>query len=60
MDPVGIALPIIRVDVHRESSKAVIESLVITVVGEGLTQLFSNDRVFLEPGVKGTIDPGDA
>ena len=54
--PVGIALAIVRVDVHRESAKAVIESLINTLVVEGLAQLFSNDRAFLDPGVKEASD----
>ena len=30
------------------------------MVFEGLTELFSNDRAFLDPGSKEAIDPGDA
>ena len=56
LDPVGIALPIERVDVQDENSKAVVESLVHAYVVEGLTQLFSNDKVFLDPKLKQAID----
>ena len=35
--PIGIAHPIVCIDVHRESAKAVIESLVNALIVEGLT-----------------------
>ena len=41
-------------------AKAVIESLVRALVVERLTQLSSNDRVFLDPGFKEALDPVDA
>ena len=61
MGPIGIAFPIVRVDVHSESAKASKESIAleIALVVEGLTQLFSNDRVFLDPGPKEATDLGD-
>ncbi len=60
MEPVSVALPIVRVDVHGRSAKGGIEILVQALVVEGLTQLFSNDRVFLDPCVKEAVDPVDA
>ena len=60
MEPVSVALPIVRVDLHGRSAKAGIEILVQALIIEGLTQLFSNDRVFFNPGVKEAIDPVDA
>ena len=60
MAPVGIALPVVRVDVQGESPKVGLERLVPTHVVEGLAQLFSNDRVFLDPGLKKAVDPVDA
>ena len=61
MGPVGIGFPIVRVDVHIESAKAGKASgaLELDLVLEGLTQLFSNDRVFLDPGPKDATDLGD-
>ena len=60
IEPVNVALPIERVDLHGVSAKFGTESLVHALVVEGLTQLFSNDRVFLDPGLKEAIDPVDA
>ena len=37
-----------------------IEGLVQAFVVEGFTQLFSNNRVFLDPGAKKAINPCDA
>ncbi len=59
MEPVSFALSIVRVDLHMVSAKAGIETLVHALVVEGLAQLFSNDRVFLDPGIKEAIDPVD-
>jgi len=56
LDPVGIAFPIEREDVQSENSNAFVESLVQAHIVEGLTQLFSNDRVFLDPELKEAID----
>ena len=57
LEPVRVALPVIRVDLDGVRTKGDIESLVQELVVEDLTQLFSNDRVFLDPGVKEAIDP---
>ena len=57
--PVGIALTIVRNDAQGESAKAVLESLELAGSAEGLTQLFSNDSVFLDPGLKEATDPVD-
>ena len=56
MNPVDIVLDIVREDHQEESAKAHIWTLVHLMVVEGLTQLFSNDRVFLCPGLKEAID----
>ena len=55
-----IALLFVRVDVQGESAKAVIQSRVHTHVAERLAQLFSDDRVLLDPGFKEAIDLLDA
>ena len=58
--PVGIALTIVRVDLNGESAKAIIDSPEHAVVFEGHTQPFSNDRIFLDPGVKEAAELLDA
>ncbi len=47
-------------EVQGESAEAAIESFVRAPVAEGLTQPFSNDRVFLDTVVKEASDPVDA
>jgi len=44
-------------DIQGESAKPAIKSLVRVPVAEGLTQLSSNHRVFLDPGCKVASDP---
>ena len=53
-------LTIVRVDIEGESAKALICILEHAAVIEGLTEIFSNYRVFLDPGIKAAIDLGDA
>ena len=51
----GIALAIVRVDVHEDRGDMAnggIESLEYALGAESLTQKFSNDRVFLDDGCK--------